>query len=120
MLTNICLNWKVRALWTAGEIEFLEKNYLILTQTEISERLGKSQYLVRNKIKELGLNEKYQIEYAIYKGDELLFIGGKKECLKIFKWTDKTFRACLSKTGKRENGIHIVDLGRWRIVEGVE
>ena len=104
-------------LWTKEKTEYLERNYLIEPNIEIAKKINKTPNSVNKKIVRMGLNKKYQIEYAVYQGEEHLFTGNREECMERLGVNGKAFSCLLHRTGKYDNGIHIVNLGRWEVEE---
>mgnify|MGYP002400201406 CR=1 FL=1 len=100
-------------MWTQTDVDFLEKNYLIMSQKEIGKRLKKPVRQVKKKIEELGLDKKYQIEYAVYYNDDFLFIGTKQEIMERFGFTRKAFSTHLCRTKQNKGGYNIICIGRW-------
>ena len=107
----------MRKLWAKEKTEYLERNYLIKSNAEIAKSINKTINAVNNKIIRMGLNKKYQIEYAVYQGEEHLFTGNRAECTERLGVSEKAFASLLHRTGKYDNGIHIVNLGRWEVEE---
>lgn len=98
--------------WTDEEDAFLEENYLEMTRKEIGEALGRTEGAIQGRIRTLGLSEKYQIEYAVYKNDRNVFAGNAKECAEFLGVKLESFyRYVCGKKGR----IDIVKLGRWKI-----
>ena len=105
----------MRKLWTKEKEKILEDNYLLLPYAKIAEKVKKTPEAVRMKALNMRLKNKYQIEYAVYFGDEHAFTGNKHECIEKLGINDRNFNNLLCKTGVYDNGIHIVNLGRWEI-----
>lgn len=72
-------------IWTIKEVNFLKENLQKLSIAEISKELGRSYNAVQLKKYKLGLisqirSPRQHVDYAVYKGEELLVIGSAKEC----------------------------------------
>ena len=52
-----------RTTWTELDYEFLRKNYLTMSNGEISEALGKTRSAIQNKLKVLGLKRPDKYTY---------------------------------------------------------
>lgn len=106
-------------MWEEWKYHFLEDNYGLLTNKQIAEHIGLSSYTVRRTASDLKIKSKWQKEYAVYFGDEYQFSGNIKKCSKRLGVKIQTFRGYISKSGRYEDGIHIVELGKWRKDEDV-
>lgn len=102
-------------LWTDEEDKYLEDNYLIRPYKDIGKKLNRSVRGVEGRAAKLKLKDKYQLEYAVYQGENYLLSGTASECAKALSVSNRDFNSYKSKTGQFDNGFHIVDLGRWEI-----
>src|SRR5690625_4196888 len=107
----------MRRKWTKEEVAILEKHYLILPYKDIAKKLGRETSSIAMKVSNLELRRKYQIEYAVYDGERYLFSGNAKECMDRLKINNDSFRCFVSRQGKFEGGIQIINIGRWEIEE---
>lgn len=61
-----------REKWNHEEVQFLKENYLYLTTKEIAKKLNKTEYSVRGKKKDLGIENKIKVQR------ENVIIGNRK------------------------------------------
>ncbi|MEK3909654.1 hypothetical protein [Oceanobacillus sp. FSL W7-1309] len=72
-------------LWTNKEVNFLKESHQKLSIIEIANKLGRTYKAVQLKKYKLGLidqdrSPRKSVDYAVYKGEELLVIGSAVEC----------------------------------------
>lgn len=108
-------------MWTDEDIRFLGVNYGKMTHQELSDHLNKKLWETKSKIKELGLKEQMQKEYAVYFGDRFAYTGGKEEIMRDLKISEKSFWYLSTPSNAKRmtdvNGTMIVNLGMWPIDE---
>lgn len=82
--------------WTVREHIYLQENHEMMTVEELAEELDRSYGSVRNKLQKLNIKALGSMkEYALYQGEDIVFIGTKKECAEYWgvKESSITFMA---------------------------
>jgi hypothetical protein len=90
----------VPTIWTSEKISFLIENYLVLTHPELSDALGFSQTVVRDKMRKLRLRKQnhhhwtldehsYLLENYRFKGDTEIADLMNQQFPKPYRWTKK-------------------------------
>lgn len=78
-----------RELWTDREDRILSKKYADTETAKIAKSLGRTRFATAQRANILGL-KKDEVEYAVYKGDELIAIGTGDEISKQLGITKNT------------------------------
>lgn len=107
-------------MWTDAEMDYLKNNFGRVKEQELVDGLQElfgrktTKTTVRNKAKKQGIKNTFRTEYAVYKGDAYQFTDDLKGCLDKLGVAEYTFRSQITRSGEYEDGIHVVDLGRWK------
>lgn len=108
--------------WTNEEIEYLEVSYNRLPIKQIVEELNRTHNSITSKAQSLNLmkshrSNKHLDEYAVYKGDDMLFTGTIKEISDelniqpntLYRYSSLSYKRMIEREG-RNNLIVLVNL----------
>ncbi len=101
-------------MWTDEKIDYLKEYYGGIPVKKMAGMLGVKEYAIYTQASKLKIKSKYRKEYAVYFGDEYQFNGDADYCCRRLGVKYPTFIGYVSKSGRFEDGIHVVDIGKWR------
>lgn len=109
--------------WTDKEIEFLENNYNIFSNTELSKKMDRSLYSIEKKLKRLGLKKSSRSLSMKWSDDDINFLKENyskitnKELSEILRRSPKTILNRASKMGLSKDKNHLSKVAKIRYEE---